>query len=332
MPRRLSTVDDLVNEIREQLDELNVDSVSTSGRILPTVNRAQDYAFDMLARRYPEPYLTHAALPLSTAQEYDLPEDCFEDRINRVEIVTSEGSNGQMTTVEVRRVSYYDAWKFESRSPSATPPVYTIVGRKIRFPSAPTGTYPARIWYVLEPEQAVLPQGRITAYNQAGNYIIVDAAGDDLSTEADTLESYVNLVDGQTGVVKWTGQISVIDSEQIIFRTTPIRDTVLNRTVQGTLPLSTDDPTVGLDDYVCNVRGTCVPPSGALRNFLVEFTVAEIVRSLGGDASTEEQMLEKFERQIDKYGTARETTMRVQPRSGAWGGFRRRWFPTQRGG
>lgn len=330
MPRRLSTVDDLVSEIRESLDELNVDSVSTENRILPTINRAQDYAFDLLARRYPDPYLTHASLVLTTAQEYDLPEDCFEDRISRVEIVTSQGSNNQVTTVEVRRVSFYDVWKFESRSPTSQPPVYCIVGRKIRFPTAPTGTYPARIWYVLEPEQAVLPQGRITAYNQPGNYVIVDAIGADLSTEADTLESYVNLVDGQTGEIKWTGQISVIDAQQVIFRASPIRDTVLNRPVSGTLPLASDDPTVSLDDYVCNVRGTCIPPSGALRNFIVEFTVAEIVRSLGGDASTEEQVLQKFERQVEKYGTARETTLRVQPRSGAWGGFRRRWFPTQR--
>jgi len=331
MPRRLSTIDDLVSEIQEQLDELNIDSVSIPNRILPTINRAQDYAFDTLARRYPEPYLTHAPLVLTTAQEYDLPEDCFEDRISRVEIVTSEGSNGQITTVEVRRVGYYDAWKFESRNPSATPPVYTVVGRKLRFPTAPTGTYPARIWYVLEPEQAVLPQGRITAYNQPGNYIIVDTLGDDLSTEADTLESYVNLVDGQTGTVKWTGQISVIDAQQITFRSSPIRTSVLNRTVDGTLPTSSETPTVGLDDYVCSIRGTCIPPSGALRNFLVEFTVAEIVRSLGGEAATEEQVLDKFEKQIEKYGTARETTMRIQRRSSAWGRTHRRWFPTQSG-
>lgn len=332
MPRRLSTVDDLVSEIREQLDELNVDAVDTQNRILPTVNRAQDYAFDTLSRRYPDPYIAHATVQLTTDQEYDLPEDCFEDRINRLEIITSQGANGQVTVEECRRASYYDAWKYESRSPTAVPPVYLIVGRKIRFPQAPTGTYSARIWYVLEPEQAVLPQGRITAYNQPGNYIIVDTLGDDLSTEADTLESYVNLVDGQTGIVKWSGQISVIDAQQITFRSTPIRDEVLNRTIEGTLPLASDEPTVGLDDYICNIRGTCIPPSGALRNFLVEFTVAEIVRSLGGDAATEEQILNKFERQIEKYGTARETTTRIQRRSGAYGGPRRRWFPTQRGG
>lgn len=330
MARRLSTIDDMVSEIREQLDELNVDAVSTQNRILPTLNRAQDYAFDTLSRRYPDPYLSFTPLVLTTAQEYPLPEQCFEDRINKLEIITSTGSNGQITAQECRRVSYYDAWKFESRSPTDTPPVYCIIGRSIRFPIAPTGRYPARICQVNEPEQAVLPQGRITAYNQPGNYVIVDAVGSDLSTEADTLESYVNLVDGSTGEIKWTGQISVIDAEQITFRASPIRDSVLNRDISGTLPLSTDTPTVSLDDYVCNVRGTCIPPSGALRNFLVEFTVAEIVRSLGGDASREEQVLQKFERQIEKYGTARETTQRIQPRSGAWGGFRRRWFPTQR--
>ena len=332
MARRLSTVADMVSEIREQLDEFNTDSVNTESRILPTLNRAQDYAFDLLSRRYPEPYLAYYPLTLTSAQEYDLPEQVFEDRINRVEIVTSQGANGQMTTVEVRRVSYYDAWKYESRSPTSIPPVYFIVGRKIRFPTAPNGTYSARIWCVQEPEQVVLPQGRITAYNAASNYVIVDSLGDDLSTEADTLASYVNLVDGQTGAVKWTGQISNIDQEQISFRSSPIRTTVLNRTVDGSLPDSSESPTIDLDDYVCSIRGTCIPPSGALRNFLVEFTVAEITRSLGGDASTEEQILEKFERQIEKYGAARENTTRVQARSGAWGRFRKRWFPTQTGG
>lgn len=330
MPRRLSTVDDLVSEIRQQLDELNIDSVSTENRILPTANRGLDYSYDMLSRRYPDPYITHASLVLTTAQEYDLPEDCFEDRISRVEIVVSQGPDEQINCAEVRRVSYYDAWKWENRSPSATPLVYCIVGTKIRFPTAPTGTYPARIWYVREPEQLVLPQGRITVYNQPSNYVIVDATGDDISTEADTLESYVNLVDTQTGAIKWTGQLSIVDGEQLTFRSSPLRTTVLNRTVSGTLPLASADPTVSLDDYVCNVRGTCIPPSGALRNFIIEFTVAEICRSLGRDAATEEKVLEKFERQIDKYGAARENTLRIQRRSRAWGGSRRRWFPTQR--
>lgn len=330
MPRRLSTVDDLVSEIRQQLDELNVDSVSTENRILPTANRALDYSYDMLSRRYPDPYMANEPLALTSAQEYDLPEDCFEDRISRVVIVTSEGSNGQRSVAEVRRVNYYDAWKYESQSPTNIPPVYCIIGRKIRFPTAPTGTYSARIDYVREPEQLVLPQGRITVYNQPSNYIIVDAAGSALSTEADTLESYVNLIDAQTGEVKWTGQLSVLDGEQLTFRASPIRTSVLNRTVSGTLPLASDDPTINLDDYVCNVRGTCIPPSGALRNFIVEFTVAEIVRSLGRDAATEEQVLQKFERQIDKYGAARENTLRIQRRAGAWGRPGRRWFPTQR--
>lgn len=331
MPRRLSTVDDLVSEIRQQLDELNIDSVSTQDRILPTANRGLDYSYDLLSRRYPDPYITHVQLTLTQDQEYELPEDCFEDRISRVEIVTDQGSNGQVSVCEVRRVSYYDSWKYESRSPTATPPVYCITGRRIRFPTAPTGTYPARIWFVQEPEQLVLPQGRITVYNQPSNYVIVDAAGGDLSTEADTLESYVNLIDAQTGQVKWTGQISVLDGEQLTFRTSPLRTSVLNRTVSGTLPTSSEDPSVELDDFVCNIRGTCIPPSGALRNFLIEFTVAEIARSLGRDAASEEDVLQKFERQIEKYGAARENTLRVQRRSGAWGGQRRRWFPTQRG-
>ncbi len=325
MPRRLSDVTDLVSEIRNQLDELNVDAVSTQDRILPTLNRGLDYSYDLLSRRYPDPYLANTMIPLvSGTQEYDLPEDCFEDRILRVEIRISNAYQ------EVRRVSFYDSWQLEVPSAVAIPSFYCMVGRRIRLLPSPTGTYPMRIWYVQEPEQLVLPQGRITVVNQPGNYVIVDQAGDDLSTEADTLESYVNLIDAQTGKVKWTGQIAVLDGAQVTFRTSPLRTDVLNRTVSGTLPLSSEDPTVAIDDSICAIQGTCVPPSGALRNFLVEFSVAEILRSLGRETATEEQILLKFERQIDKYDAGRENTMRVQRRSNAYGRPARRWFINQR--
>lgn len=320
MARRLSTVADLVSEIREQIDELNTDAVNTESRILPTLNRGLEYAWDLLARRYPDQITRFNTITADAAiTEYDLPEDCFEDRVLRVEV----NINGSYQ--EVRRIAPYDAWQFESTSPSSTPSRYSIQERTIRFYPSSNGTYDFRVWYIRECEQLVLPQGRITSINTAGNYVIVDSTGTDLTTESDSLSSYINIVDSQTGLIKASLQLQTSVADKLVFRTTPTRATVLNRTIGDEIPA-----TVQLDDQVCLVQGTCIPPQSPLRNFLIEFTTAEIIRSLGGDAATEEQVLQKYEKQIENTGAGRESTRRVQRRSSAWGQTFRRFFLTQR--
>lgn len=318
MARRLSTVSDLVSEIREQIDEFNTDSVDTEARILPALNRGLEYAWDLLARRYPDQITRSATITANASlTEYDLPEDCFEDRVLRVEV----NINGSYQ--EVRRIAPYDAWQFESSSPTSTPSRYSIQERTIRFYPASNGTYNFRVWYIRECEQLVLPQGRITSINTASNYVIVDAAGTDLTTESDSLSSYVNIVDSQTGLIKASLQIQTSIADKLTFRTTPTRTSVLNRTIGDEIP-----STVQLDDQVCLVRGTCIPPQSPMRNFLVQFTSAEIIRSLGGDAATEEQVLQKYEKQVENTSAGREGTKRVQRRSSAWGQTFRRFFLT----
>ena len=323
MPRRLYTVADLVLAVRRQTDEANVDSLDDAQDIIPCLNRGLDYAGSVLAKRYPDPFLKQAAIPLiALQQEYDIPEDCFEDRILKVEL------NVNNTFYDLRRVSFYDVGRADGGT-ATDPSIYAIVGRSIRISPASSGIHSLRIWYFRQPEELVAPQGRITAINPVGNYFIVDVPGADLSTESDTLESYINIIDGQTGVVKCTGQIQQLQDSRITIRTLPTRTTVLNRTVATTLP-----DTIGLDDYVCNVRGTCVPEfSQPLSNFLIQYAVAEIARKLGGDAPTEAQVLEKFEKQVSGSWSGREGTTRIKARSPSltsYRGGRRRWPITQR--
>lgn len=318
MPRRVFTVENIVSDVRSLTDEPSNDAVDTATGILPALNRGLDHAVDILSRRYPEPFLEYGTLVLNgTDTEYDIPEQCFEDRLLRVEIQLPGG-----VFQEVRQISFSDASIYESPAKAAIPQNYCIVGRKIRFMSGPSGTYNARIWYMRNPDELVLPQGRITAINTAGNYIIVDQAGEDLSTESDTLESYVNIVDGTTGLVKWSGQIQVMEENQITFRSSPIRSEVVGREILGALPVS-----ISLDDYICNVRGTCVPQFGApLSNFLIQFAVSDITRQLGGDVPSEEEILKKFEKQVGSTWAGRPTTMRIKRRSVAWGNLFGRWW------
>lgn len=299
------------------LDESNTDSVGTESDILPALNRGLDFACDILARRYPDPFVTPAELVLVNNQsDYEMPEDCFEDRILKIEIDT----NG--TYQEVRRISFSDGTNYEGPGVSPIPSYYMVIGRNLRFIRTPSGTFNARIWYFRQPEQWVLPQGRITRISESGNYVIVDQVGSSLSTESDTLQSYINIIDAQTGIVKCSLQIQTIDDDKLTFRTSPVRSSVVSRDIDSAIP-----STVGLDDIVCSVIGTAVPYYGQpVANFVIESAVADITRKLGGDAQTAEQILNRFERQVATTFAGRETTARIKRRSSAWGTYQRRWW------
>lgn len=323
MTKLLYTVDNLVSEVRSMLDETNVDSISTSDDILPSLNRAQDYAFDIYARTYPEPILGYSTLTLTGGtQEYSIPDTAFEDRVLKVEMLIGS-NNGGTSSREVQRVSYRDLTNYESASQSNIPYYYAVVGRKIRFVPTPTGTYNARLWYLRNPEKLVLPQGRVTIVNTVGNYVIVDSAGSDLVTESDQLGSYVNVIDGQTGEVKTTLQIANINENKITFRSVPQRSSVLKRTVNGSFA-STD---ISQDDYLSNIQGICVPYYGSpTTNFLIAYAVAELNRKLGDDNAREEEILKKFEQQVERTWVGREKQMRVQKRNQNFGVPTKRWY------
>lgn len=328
MSKLLYTVQNIVDEVRSQIDELNTDSVSTDNDILPSINRGQDYAFDIYSRRYPEPILKYYTQTLTGGvQEYDIPEDVFEDRILKVEIAVPSGTAGQATYQEVERISYRDITQYETTGQSNFPLYYCLIGRKIRFVSSPSGTYPARIWCLRNPEKLVLPQGRITIVNQPSNYVIVDSVGSSLTTESDQLGSYVNVVDGQSGLLKGSLQIQSINENKITFRSSPTRDTVLNRDITGDL----DEIDIRQDDYLCAIDGICVPYYGRpTTNFLIQFSGAEMVRKLGGQADTEEKILEKFEKQVEKTQFGREPAMRITKRNRNYTTPYRRWYSTGR--
>lgn len=314
MPKLLYTVQNVVDEIRSQTDELNTDSVNSLRDILPAANRAQDYAFDIYARRYPEPILKYATLLLNAGQEYDIPEEVFEDRIMKIEIrSTSASSQNQFRDVE--RVSYQDISDLESEYSTAIPSFYVLFGRKIRFLPAPSGTYNARLWYLRAPEKLVLPQGRIQIINSTSNYVIVDSPGTAITTESDQLASYVNVVDGQSGEIKGSLQIASISDNKVLFKTVPTRASVLNRAISGSLvsiPLQQDD-------YICAIDGSCVPYYGRpTTNFIIQFVVNEITRKLGGNAQEEAKVLELFEKQVEKSFVGRPQAMRMRKTNSHW--------------
>jgi hypothetical protein len=322
MASLLETVDDLVAAVRSQLDEANDQSgaLDTETDILPALNRAQVHAASTLARNYPEPLLTKLDVTLvAGTAEYSLPEDISEDRLVKVEI------NVSGTYREVQRISYRDISNYETTGTALAPSYYCIIGRKYRLVPAPDGVYAARIWYLRKPDKLVSPQGRIVVVNTAGNYVVVDAAGADLSTTSDNLASYVNVIDGQTGLVKMSLQILSITNNKLTFRGTPLRTSVLGRTI-STAITSTD---VERDDYICLAKGTCVvqPLGDTITNFIIQYAVAEMTRKLGGDVPPEKDMLENLEKQVTRTENGREQAFRIKKTAKAWGGANsRRWW------
>lgn len=321
---RILTVDDLVDQTRSQLDELNEATIDTTTDILPALNRAQDYAVDILARNYPEPFLAYKTLVLTgTEQEYDIPEDAFEDRLQKVEIQ----QNGQNLFYEVERISYRDISLYETTSKSNIPYYYVLYEKKMRFIPAPSGTYNARVWYMKEPEQLVLSQGRINIVNEASNYIVVDNVGSDLSTESDNLASYVNIVDGQSGRVKASLQIKRLLDNRIEFKSSPIRSTVQNRTIDTDLSNLTSELTIEPDDFICSIAGSCVPQyKKPFFNFAVQYASSELKRKLGDSSVNEETILQKFEAQVEHTWVKREQTQRVKKKSKTWSAPLYRWL------
>lgn len=324
MPRLNYTVDNLVNEIRQQLDEMNRDSVSTEADILPTLNRAWDFAADILTRKYPEPLLKYGTLDLQAGvSEYNIPEDVFEDRILKLETAVPVGT-GRANYIEIQRISYRDITNYESATISSFPLYYCIIGRKIRIVPQPSGSYDARMWVVRNPEKLVLPQGRVTVIQN--NYIIVDEADGNLTTQSDQLASYVNVIDGQTGEIKGSLQIQSIIDNKITFRSTATRSKVLNRDITAG-PTPVTDLEVQEDDYICAIDGICVPYFGRpTSNFLIQYAVAEITRKLGGAAETEEAVLKKFEQQVERTWAGRQQELRVKKKSNVWGTNTRRYW------
>jgi hypothetical protein len=309
----LYTVDSLIEEVREQIDEENTDSVTTAN-ILNVLNRGHKYAFDVYARRYPTPILRKDTLTLTSGEtEYDLPEDIFEDRLLGIEINTPN----RPTKVDI--INYSDSAKYISTQNVPTPGYAYLVGRQIVFTQPPTGLYTASLWVLRDINTLVQPQGRVTTVNVASRYVQVDTAGSTLSSSSADLSSYVNLIDGQTGEIRCSLQIASVVGTKVTFRASPIRSAVLGRTIVGEIPT-----TVNQDDYICSIKGSCVPYfSTPTNNFLVEFAVECLTRKLQGPAQEAAASLEKFEKQIERVYGRRPGSARLKNTNRSWNRYSR---------
>jgi len=316
-----TTVSDLVDHVTSMIDEDNRASVSVQGDILPALNRAVLHAAETLARYYEYPLIRPLDIVTSDDTGYfDIPEDALAGRLQHVEAF----SNGYY--YELPEIPYHQLSRYEAPGRVATPSAFTVIGNRFKLTPTPRVGLQVRIWYAVRPDPLVLPAGRITVANENGSYVILDALNSEVSvtSQADKLESFVNVVDAQTGAVKSTRQVALVSDSRLNFRATPTRAEVWGKSVTG------GAGGLSLDDYVCSLGGTCVLPVTVLQhlNFLVQYATAEIRRKLGDGPEMEANILTKFEDQMRGQWAGRAESIRVSKNSPYMGSRGRFWRTT----
>ena len=306
---RYVVVDDIVNEIRSLTDEENTIQLETDLDILPSLNRGQEKAYQILSRVHQDPIKTYQEVSV-TSKEYTLPENIWEDKIVRLEWFSSYTAIQPCDRVDLSLLASYDNRLRLVPAPS----MYTVFGRTVRFNGTPDGTQTLRIWYLREIDPLVVSDGRITNIDEANNKIYVADVNSDF--DPSELTSFVNLIDGQTGLVKGTMEIkSWNGSDTVVFRTVPSRTKVFNRTID------TDISTLSIesDDYICSVKGTCVLQFfDAVHSFIVQYTTAEMKRKLGFSYDVDQKLIQDFEEDLRRTYQGRPRNLRISNTNPNW--------------
>lgn len=328
MAGRVKNTNDLISDVRSLLDEENNAAVDNATDILPALNRAQDVASNILARHYESPLMTYTTVTTNANQkEYPIPEDSFEERLEKIE-ASVNGLYYPITRIDYRDVSLY-----ETQGSTSIPYYYAIIGDKYRILPTSNGTYGLRVWYNQDPLPIVTPQGRITKVDTVNQFVTLDAVGTDLTTENDNLNSFVNIIDGQTGRYKGTFQIKTLLNNRLTIKTIPSRTTVYNQTVSTSLSGLTEPRdsniavTIDVDDLVCVAAGTCIPFfKKPFSNYLIQYAVADIRRKLGGPADLEERIKKDLETLVERSWVGQEAYIKVASKNTTWSRpFRRTW-------
>jgi hypothetical protein len=324
-------VNELIEEVRSQIDEPNEVSIETS-HILQAMNRAQRSITRILARRIDHIFLdvfevntNDGVIGQDGTMEFDMPAGTFGRRIEKMELRQQNSA----ILWRVHHISYKNRDPFVTNSQVTRPYYYDIVGNKLRVYPVARGGQTIFLHYSKTPSRLVEGQGQINSTNIANNYVIVDSVGDDLSEESDLRNSYVNIVDNVTGAIKVSLQIAFIDTGigQIKFKSSGLtRDTVLGQTISTAIPT-----TVSEDDHVCLVKGTAVPQvPDAFADYLVQHTVVALKRRIREPSQEDFLELQRIEEQIKKEIQGREQSQRIRKANSHFGrplgGALRRYF------
>jgi len=305
-------VDELVDLIRDDLDETNVADVSDAD-ILQKLNRAQRKGVLKIIRNYDSLFIANEDITtVSGVSDYDFPDATYAGKVKKLELIESSLPR------RIDRVWYRQSGRYVRAGTTTRPSKYELVGTKIRLFSTPAGGLTIKVWYVRKPEALVKSQGRILSSGidsaTSQPYVIVDTLGADITTASTLLNNYVNVIDHRTGRVKGTVQIASINTtnKQVLFKAASLtRSTVLGKTIAIALPT-----TLEVDDYISTIHGTCVPEiPEAYHDYLTQHAVVAIKRSKGEPTQEDFAALKDEEDDIKNIYQGTEQQMKVAMRN-----------------
>jgi hypothetical protein len=307
------TTDDLILQVRDQIQETNTTPISDT-TILNALNRGNSYAWDIYSRHYPEPLIVRTTATLNAdGKTFDIPNDAFEQRLQKVEL--SQGG----ISYSIERMNYRRTTPYRNNVVGSRPAYYTIRERKVELLPAPAGSanvFDYTMYYVRRPDTLRKQLGQVSSFAVAGvddANIVVDTVGSTLSA-SDPYNKYVNFVNSHTGEIRGSAEIKTISGNQITFKQTPTRSTVLGRTISGDIPSDLE-----VDDLITDIRGSCVVfLQQPTTNFLIQYAVSEIRRALGYDTGLENNILKNFEKQIESTWAGREASLKIKSTNRIW--------------
>ena len=309
------TVANLIAEVRSLVDESNNAHLDDRRDIIPALNRAQDAASMILLLKDNSPLLANMTVTLASTP-WTIPEDCFEDAITKVEI--KQGPYYR----EVARMDYREITSWEGPGSSVYPQGYYLMNRQMI--TVPPSAGEARVWYIKQPPQLDYPLAQITAIDRTNNLVIVrnvqlDENGDPMiSSDIDSEASFVSFIDSNTGRVKGSIQVQLVDSGDVVqveFRGTPSRNTVNSTTVSGTIPAD-----VEVGDYLNPIGSSCIPyVYQPITNFIIYHSVVDVKKIVVGSVGPEDyDALKRAEVFVERLWASKANAHRVKNTSQIW--------------
>jgi len=305
------TTDELLDQLRSQLDEDNTSNI-TDSELLQALNRSQRTAFNIVARKCEDLMWSHVDITMiEGTASYSLTDLTFGRRIELVEVIQDDRH------YKVQNISNHMKSRYKSDSNASIPVYYTQERNQITVYPIPSVGNTLRINYFRAPEKLLLNQGQITTVDTSNNYLIVDSAGSSLATTTSGFQSYINIIDYRTGVIKGSYQISAINTTtgQIDIKTTGLtRTTVLGKTISTSL-----SSTIEADDLVCLITGTCVSELPlSYVDYLIQHSVVAIRRRLGEDTTHEFAELKSIEKELEGIWKGRAHSNRIRKANPHW--------------
>jgi hypothetical protein len=318
---RGETIQDLIDEIRSTIEEENEVQVQDDRDLLPIINSAHEKAFEVLSQVYSDPILTFSTHTLSE-QVWTLPENIFQEKIRAA--VWVDASDQKIR--DCKKSSIFTHLDKQTTVGSGFyPSSYISLGRRIKFSSVPNGRL--MLFYLKEIDRLVRPIATIDSISGTDTILFSD-----LDPEYDPtlgrLDSYLNIIDGQTGLVKGSVQVKTLGTASLEIKSIPERSRVLNRTISSDLTTLTDELsqpyTIEGDDYLCSVKGTCVLPYLSLiKSYVKQESIATLKRNQGFAYDVDQQLVAQFRSDMQKSANAeRDNPMTIRHRNACWNSAR----------